>query len=95
MNDAPIQCPTWCTVKHSHPMAQREEQLYGLREHGRCLGIVAGASAWINRTDILATSTPGAVTVWAETEGDLNTEQSIRYAELVTAAVALSKEDQP
>lgn len=88
-------CPTWCTSNHEHPMMQREELEDGIREHGFCLGHVAEASVWVNRSDVLAGVRPGRVTVWAESEGPLDTAESIKFAQLIAAATAIAEEAQP
>nr|WP_221382767.1 hypothetical protein [Actinoplanes polyasparticus] len=88
-------CPAWCTANHENPMMQREELEDGIREHGFCVGQVAEASVWVNRSDVLTGVRPGRVTVWAESEGPLNTEESIKYAQLIAAATAIAEEAQP
>ena len=88
-------CPKWCTTNHQHPMCQREELEDGIREHGFCVGQVAEASVWVNRSDVLAGVRPGRVTVWAESEGPLNNDESIKFAQLIAAATAIAEGAQP
>lgn len=82
-------CPAWCEIQHQDPLEQSLELQENERVHTLRIGSLPYASVSVCQVDSLTTGEPGEPYVWAETEGLLNTEQSIRYAELVTKAVAM------
>lgn len=85
-------CPAWCTVDHTAPAAELEEQREGVRFHTLKVGAIGDAAVYVNRNDPLD-GEPGTTSIWAHTDGeDLNTDQSLRYCALVADAITIARE---